>query len=133
MFKNVILALVPLVMLGSQAMASDDLLNELANSKGENIADASIEVEEFDLDLDVDELAESAGTESEDAIEACFRRFGFGGGYGYGRRGYGYGGWGYGYRPIYNHYRCYRPLFCGPIYRTYHSYCAPYVNYWGCY
>ena len=67
------------------------------------------------------------GEESEDAIEACFRRF-----------GYRYGGWGYGYR-------CYRPYYsyrvCHPTYYcyrpVYHYSCYPvvtyYRSYWGCY
>lgn len=123
MFKKVILALVPVAMLASNAVANDDLLNELANTKGSNIADASIEVDEIEFDVDVDALAEKAG--EEDAVEACFRRFGY--------RSWGYG---YGYhcfRPVYNCYTYYRPLLCRPIYRTY-TYCAPVItHYWGCY
>jgi hypothetical protein len=130
MFKKMILALVPVVMLASNVLADDDLLSELANTKGGNIADASIEVDEFQFDVDVDALADNAGEETgEDAVEACFRRF-------------GYRSWGYrhGYncfRPVYNCYTYYRPLLCRPIYHTYrytYSYCAPVVShYWGCY
>ena len=124
MFKRVTLVIVSMLVLTSATMADDDLLNELANSKGTNIADASIEVEDFNLDVDVDALAENAGSD-EDAVEACFRRFGY--------RRWGCYGYSYGYRcfrPVYNCYTVYRPYFCRPIY---HHYYRPFVSYWGCY
>lgn len=126
MFKRITLVLASLVLLGSSALASDDLLSELASTKGANISDATVEVEDFDLNIDVDALAENADGEETDAIEACFRRFGY---RGWGR---GYRSWGYGYRcfrPYYSCYSYYRPYFCRPIY----NYCAPIANYWGCY
>ena len=121
MFKNVTLVLVSMFVLASTAMADDDLLSELASSKGANINDATVEIEDISMDLDVDELAKNADGEEADAIEACFRRF-----------GYRSWGWGYGYRcfrPYYSCYTYYRPYFCRPIY----NYCAPIVSYWGCY
>ena len=124
MFKNVSLVLCSLVVLASAAVADDDLLTELANSKGADIVDSAIEIEDLnDLDLDVDQLAADAtgGEDGEvDAIEACFRRF-------------GYRSWGYScYRSYYN---CYRPYYgCYNYYsRPIYNYCRPYVNYWGCY
>ena len=126
MLKKITFVLVSMITLASTAAASDDLFNELANNKGANIADASVELEDIEFDIDVDALAENAEGEDEtDAVEACFRRF-------------GYRSWGrsYGYRcfrPVYHSYSYYRPLLCQPVYRTY-SYCAPIVtHYWGCY
>lgn len=124
MLKKVTLVLVSLVVMASTATAGDDLFSELASSNGVNITDAQVEIEEVGLDLDVDELAKDADGEEEDAIEACFRRFGY---RSWGHRfGYGYG---YGYRSCfrtyYNNYSCYsRPIY---------NYCAPVVSYWGCY
>ena len=130
MLKKITLVMFSVFMLAaSSAMANDDLLNELASGKGQNIADASVEVEDFNLDIDVDELAANADGEEADAVEACFRRFGY--------RSYGGYGYGYGYRcfrPVYNCYSYYRPMLCQPIYHSYHTYCAPVVShYWGCY
>jgi hypothetical protein len=127
MMKRMILALVPLALLATTVRADDDLFNMNAAS----ISDASIEIEEASLDdLDVDQLAADAdGEGSEDAIEACFRRFG----YGYGRGfGYGYGyGYGHCYRPVYRYhypsYYCYRP-----VYRCVYP-VTVYRHYWGCY
>ena len=118
MFKNVSLVLVSLVVCASSALADDDLLNELAASKGANIVDSAVEVDDLDnLDFDVDQLAENANGE-EDAVEACFRRF-----------GYRSWGWGYRcYRPYRAYYGCYN-YYSRPIY----NYCRPYVNYWGCF
>lgn len=129
MLKKITLVMFSVFMLAAtNAMADDDLLNELASGNGPDIADASVEVEDFSLDIDVDELAADADGE-EDAVEACFRRFGY---RSWGFRSYGYG-YGYNcYRPAYS-YSYYRPLLCQPVYHTY-SYCAPIVShYWGCY
>ena len=77
------LALVPLTMLASSVKADDDLNIDVAS-----IADADVSIVEADLDIDVDQLTADAGTEDgDDAIEACFRRFGYRGGY-RGYRGY---------------------------------------------
>lgn len=123
MLKKITLILVSSILMISTASANDDLLSELANGKGVNVTDASVEVEDFDLDVDVDELAENASDDDDDAMEACFRRF-------------GYRSWGYNYgcyRPVYRSYSYYRPLLCQPVYHSY-SYCAPIIShYWGCY
>jgi len=118
MFKKVFVVLASLFVLTSTVMADDDLLSELASNKGANIVDSQVEVEEIGLDLDVDQLAENAEGE-EDAVEACFRRFGY--------RSFG---WGYRYaRPYYSCYsRCYNHFYT-PVY----NYCRPAISYWGCY
>ena len=122
MMKRIILALVPMALLATTVRADDTLFDVSAAT----ITDASIEIEEGGLgDLDMDQLAADAdGGESEDAIEACFRRFGY---------GYRYGGWGYRhcYRPVYRYYYpsyyCYRP-----VYRCVYP-VTIYRHYWGCY
>lgn len=118
------LALVPLTLLATNAKADDDLNIDVAT-----ITDADISIVEADLDIDVDQLSADAGTENGDeAIEACFRRF-----------GYRYGGWGGCYRRCFSH--CYN--YCRPLY-SYRTICyAPpvyrcvatpiYHYYWGCY
>lgn len=123
MLKKFMLALMPLAMLSATVKADDDVLNIDLST----IQDADSEVVDFDLDVDVDQLAADAGQDSEeDAVEACFRRF-----------RYRCGGWGHRYRSWGS---CYN--YCRPIYR-YHSirYCRPiyriaapvYHHYWGCY
>jgi hypothetical protein len=109
--------------------AADDLLSLDASS----INDASISIEENSLDIDVEGLAKDAsGEKSDKAIEACFRRFGYGCGYNYGCYNHCYGyGYHYGcYNPCYYTYRpCfYRPV-CQVSYVTY----PVYSYYWGCY
>lgn len=125
MLKKIVLAMMPLALLATTAKA-DDLSVDAAS-----ITDANVEIVTNDLDIDVDALSADAGEDTETAIEACFRRF-----------GYRYRGWG-GYR--HNFYRggyngCYN--YCRPLY-SYRSFCyqpvyrcvvAPIYNcYWGCY
>ncbi|TWT87660.1 hypothetical protein Mal64_32020 [Pseudobythopirellula maris] len=135
MFKTMTLAVAALLFVGTVAKASDDLLDQMASVNLDEISDASADIEEFGLDgLDVDQLAGDAGAavdDDSDAIEACFRRFGY-------RRHRG--GYGYGFhRSCYRTYsHCYtnycRPLYCyRPVY-TYVQQCYPvYTSYWGCY
>ena len=124
MLKKLMLAIVPLTMLAGSVKADDLLDIDVAS-----ITDADVSIVDADLDIDVDQLSADAGTEeSDDAVEACFRRF-----------GYRYGGWGHGcYRTCYNH--CYN--YCRPLY-SYRTICyAPpvyrcvvtpiYNYYWGC-
>ena len=127
MLKKIVLAMMPLTLLAASAQADDDLTIDVAS-----IADADVEIVENDLNIDVDALSADAGEESgEDAIEACFRRF-----------GYRCGHWG-GYHNTYFN-SCYNACYnyCRPLY-TYRtiSYCAPvyrciatpvYSYYWGC-
>lgn len=125
MLKNLMLALVPLTLLASSAKADDELTVDVAS-----ITDADVSIVETDLDIDVDQLSADAGVaeQNDDAIEACFRRF-----------GYRYRGWGGCYRGCYNY--CYNH--CRPLY-SYRTICyAPpvyrcvvtpiYHYYWGCY
>ena len=136
MFKKFSLAVVALALIATCSFASDDVLNDVADLKGSSINDASISVETDGLDgLDVDALASSAGGKSDEAIEACFRSFG------YNRCGYNYGCRSYYscYRPCYTpcyyrpvHYTyCYRPVYY-TTYTTCYSY-PTYSCYWGCY
>ena len=120
MLKKVIFAMAPMVLMVS-TLSADEFNLDLAS-----INDAKIEIEDVNLDnLDVEQLASEAGEDSEDAIEACFRRFG----YGY-RCGYGFNY----YRGCYNYcyptyYYCYRPVYHYYTYRV-----VPVLrHYWGCY
>lgn len=129
MLKKVLFAVVPVLLVASSAIA-DDFLGEVASLKADSIQDAAIAIENVNLDgLDVDALADNAGGKSSDeAIEACFRRFGWGGYGGYGCYNYNYS-YNYCYRPCYTYYQpfyCYRPV-------TYYSCYPVYTNYWGCY
>lgn len=115
MLKKMILAAVPMMLLATIAVAEDDFLADLDVA---SIQDADIAIEEAGFDVNFDELAENA-TGDDEAIEACFRRFGY---YNYGYRCY---------RPYY--YNCYRPVYYScyrPVY--YHTYYPVYRNYWGC-
>ena len=123
MLKKFVLALMPLTLVASAN--ADELDLDLSS-----IQDADISIVDGDMDIDVDGLSADAGEEAgEDAIEACFRRF-----------GYRYGGWG-GYRHwggCYNRCISYcRPLYsyrtityCPPVYRTVLT--PVYSYYWGC-
>jgi hypothetical protein len=129
MFKKILLALAPLALLATSAMASDDVLDQVADLNVASISDAQISIDDPAAGLDIDGLSEQAGTEkSEEAIEACFRRFGYGGGYG----GYCNYNW-YGcYSPCYSYSYCYYQPFVTyrPVYHT--TYCYPTFSYWGC-
>lgn len=122
MLRKMLFAIVPMVLAISSVHADETLDLNLSD-----ISDAAIEIEEPSLDnLDVDALADKASGESEDAIEACFRRFGY--------RHYGYG-YGYRcYRPYYSYRVCYPTYYC---YRPVYHYSYPVVRYhnvyWGCY
>jgi hypothetical protein len=122
MLCKIMFALVPMALVVSFANA-DDSLPEFNLAE---ISDAAIEIDTASLDgLDVDGLVAEAGEDTEEAVEACFRRFG------YRHRGYGYG-YNHGcyrpyytYRPCYPTYYCHRPVYTYPV--------VSYVSYWGCY
>ena len=106
-------------------MEADDALTIDATS----IRDASVEIVDSELEIDVDALSGAVGEEREaKAVEACFRR------YGYSHRGWG-GGYGNG---CYDHCHSYcRPLYsyrtinyCPPVYRCIAT--PVYHYYWGC-
>ena len=122
MLKKLMLALMPLTLLTSAVNADDGL-----NIDVSSIADADVNILENDLDIDVDALSADVGENSENAIEACFRRF-----------GYRHRSWGHCHyrhfnrchsycRPLYS-YRtiCYSP----PVYRCVVT--PIYHYYWGC-
>lgn len=130
MLKKIVLALMPLTLLATNVKADDIELNIDVAS----IADADVNVVEADLNIDVDQLSADAGTEkTENAIEACFRSYGYhGGGWGsYG--GYGHNCWNncsYGY----NSYYSFRPIcYAPPVYRCVYAVAPVYNYYWGCY
>ena len=127
MIKKMIFAVVPMILLATVAMAEDSLLKGLDLG---DIQDADISIDAASLDVDFDKLADNV--DGDEAIEACFRSFGYCGynygcGYGY---GYNYGCYNYNYcyRPCYTTYYCYRPV----VYYT-PCYTPCYTSYWGCY
>jgi hypothetical protein len=141
MHKSLMLALAPMILLAASVRGADDGRNDQVSGLNiDNIVDAEIAIEEFDFDdVDVDSLAASAGADNEEAIEACFRRIGYGHSYG--------GGWGYGssygscYYPSYSYgchwqtpcYTEYRPLYTYRTCYTTYQYTPVYTSYWGCY
>jgi hypothetical protein len=134
MFKKVMMAVVPMLLAACSVQADDVVTDNGADIEIDvaSISDASVEIIEAGLDVDVDHLAADAGkSEKTDAIEACFRRCGY--------RSYGWGGGHGGWNSCYNNYRCYRPYYSytsyccvRPVY--YSSYaCQPLYQHWGCY
>jgi hypothetical protein len=146
MFKKLMFAVVPMLVLSATTFADDALSIDLST-----IAVADANIVEVGLDLDVDQLAADAGKETKtDAIEACFRRCGYSGhGWGGGYNscyGSSYGSW---QSPCYTSYcqpycsytsySCAQPVYyspcayqpvCQPVYQTV---CRPVCQYWGCY
>ncbi|QDT06715.1 hypothetical protein K227x_51310 [Rubripirellula lacrimiformis] len=139
MFKKMMFAIAPMMLIAGSVVADDDLLSALAKMdvdqsmvSGADIADAKLG------QADVDALLGDDDASSEDAIAACYRRFR--GGYGrhyssygsYGHRHYGssYTTW---HNPCHTSYRtythCYTPVYCPP---TYSYYTPSYTSYWGC-
>lgn len=127
MFKKFLFALIPACLLASSAFAGDDLL-DISASDLTTISDASAELQDLDLaSLNVEALTADAGEKGEDAIEACFRRFNYCGGYG----GYNYGCYSHCYNTCYNYSYCYPTYYC---YRPLYTCAMPIVySYWGCY
>lgn len=133
MFKKLMFAVVPMLMLAGTTFADDDAALTIDAS---TIAVADANVVDTDLNVDVDQLAADAGKEnSTDAIEACFRRCGY--------SNYGWGGcynscynscYGHCYNSCYQPYYSYTSYCCArPVYYTAHI-CQPiYQYYWGCY
>lgn len=123
MFKKLSLAVVALLLMAGSVMANDSIdALDIAS-----ISDANNAVVEANFDVDVDNLTTS---NSEEAVEACFRRCGWGG---YGCYNYcNYGCYNYCYQPYcYHHcytpvYHCYRPV-------VYQTFCYQPLTYWGCY
>lgn len=134
MLKKLILAAIPVLLAVGNAFAGDDVLSDVAGLKASAITDAAISIDTGLAALDVDALASNAGKEkSTDAIEACFRS------YGYNNCGYNYNYYNSCYNSCYNN--CYS--YCQPTYnycyQTYYAYrpvcysvCYPVYSYWGC-
>lgn len=142
MFKKLMLAVVPVMMMAGSAFADDNAADADLAIDASTIAVADANIVDTSPDIDVDQLAADAGQDKKvDAIEACFRRC-----------GYSNHGWGGGFRSCYGGYNscyggyssCYSP--CYQPYYSYTSYCvarpvyySPYVcqsaysSYWGCY
>ena len=136
MFKKLLFAVVPMLMVATNVFAEDDILADVANLKSDAINDAKISIEAGVGALDFDALAKDAGKDKiGDAIEARSR--GGGGGYGsYGYSNYGYGGYynSYSYYPSYYSYGYSPYSYYRPIAYSYPVYSYPvYSYYWGCY
>ena len=138
MFKKLMMAVVPML-LAACSVQADDLVNDDGAGISIDVAsisDASVEIVEAGLDVDVDQLAANAGkAEKTDAVEACFRRCG------YQSCGWGgnYGCWNSCYNNCYSNYSCYQPYYSytsyccvRPVYYT-TTVCQPLYQHWGCY
>ncbi len=126
MFKKLSLMVVALVLMAGSVMAGDAITSDDLAS----ISDADNTVVEANLDVDVDALTGKTSEKGEQAIEACFRRFGYGGYCGY-NYNYCYSScyypcYSYCYQPCYYTYYVYRPV-------CYTSYCHYPLYTWGCY
>jgi hypothetical protein len=123
-FKKFSFALVAVVLMAGSAMAED--VFSTAGLDIASISDADNTVVEANLDVDFDALEKGAG--NDEAVEACFRRFGGWGGH-CGYHNYCYSPCYYNYHYSYCYtptYYCYRPVcYYTPV-------CYP-VHYWGCY
>lgn len=125
MLKSFSFAVAALVLLAGSAWASDELSPSDIDLAA--VSDANNAVVGASLDVDVDGLAKS-DDKVDEAVEACYRSFGYGGYYNY--------CYNYCYTPVYHYcapvYTYYRPVvysYCyTPIYTTYHT-----LSYWGCY
>ncbi len=138
MFKKLMMAVVPMLMAACSVQADDVTSDSGASIEIDvaSISDASVEIVEAGLDVDVDQLAANAGkAEKTDAVEACFRRCG------YQSCGWGgnYGCWNSCYNNCYSNYSCYQPYYSytsyccvRPVYYT-TTVCQPLYQHWGCY
>lgn len=138
MFKSLMFAVVPMMMFACSVKADDAIASSDAELTIDvaSISDASVEIVEAGLDVDVEQLAADAGKgEKTDAVEACFRRCGY--------SSHGWGGynncWNSCYSSCYHNYSCYQPYYsytsyvCArPVYYT-TAICQPICHYWGCY
>ena len=139
MFKKLMFAVVPVMMMAGSAFADDNAADADLTIDASTITVADANIVDTSPDIDADQLAADAGQDTKvDAIEACFRRC-----------GYSNYGWGGGFRSCYGGYSsCYSPCYssCYQPYYSYTSYCvarpvyySPYVchsaysSYWGCY
>ncbi len=140
MSKSILFAIIPMLFCVT-VKADDDLKSMMAKLDNAPAAAAAVEQDKLGQ-ADVDALLGEETTDGEEAVAACFRRFG--GGYG----SYGYSSYSC-YRPSYSY--CYAPSYnyCYTPYVSYstsyttcytpsYSYCySPcytpcYTSYWGC-
>ena len=134
MFKKILFAVAPMMLVAGSVMADDDLLSKIAKMDTTDVKNDIAEVEETD-DLgkvDVDNLLGDNEEEStEEAVAACFRR------YGRSYRSNSYRSYNYGYTynfgytthcaPVHTYYPSYHYT---PV--TYSHYSPVYTSYWGC-
>jgi hypothetical protein len=126
-FKKLSLMVVALVLMAGSAMAADALT--AADLDVASISDADNTVVEANVNVDVDTLAAKTSDKGEQAIEACFHRFGGWGGcynYNYCYSSCYYPCYSYCYQPCYYTYYVYQPV-------CYTSYCHYPLYTWGCY
>lgn len=129
MFKRFLFAFAPLFLLAGSVMAEDDLFSTVAKmdlSKADVLA-SDVAANDGLGEADVEALLNDGEQVSNDeAIAACFRRFG------YGYRSYGcYYRYRSCYSPCYTTYYSYPAISCyRPV--TYSYYTPVYSSYWGC-
>ena len=131
MLKRILFSVVPMLLLVGTVTAEDNLLAKLANTSGDPVAQAPLELDESEFGAaDVDSLLGAEENSDDDAIAACFRRIGYGYGYGYSTVRYNYG-YSYNYcQPYYTSYTYYPVRVYRPVYTCY----TPiYTSYWGCF
>ncbi|MFG0287517.1 MAG: hypothetical protein ACF8CQ_05055 [Rhodopirellula sp. JB044] len=142
MSKRNLLAVVPMfllagLMMSLTARADDDLLSRLASAELDPSAAVESSEDGSDIDdtefgqADVDALLGDGedAADGEEAVAACYRRFGRS----YGYRHYGYSTYRYSsyYTPTYPSYYRYTPsYYYTPV--TYSYYTPVYTSYWGC-
>jgi len=139
MFKKLLFAVAPLMLVAGTVVAHDSSLSTVAKLAAGTSDSAQTDVIDELGQTDVDALLGEGEEEPDEAIAAGFRRFGRSYGHGYGRgyghsygRGYGHGysrGWGHsyghGWGHGYGHSYYYQPV--------HYSYYTPvYSSYWGC-
>ena len=139
MLKKILTATLPLPLLLLTAVSANDTELDIDVA---SITDADVEVVETDFTADVDQLTADAGNEpATDAVEACFRRFGYRhGGWHHGHYGHRYyGGGGGGWNSCYSNWNYGTPYYgyssccVQPVYQYSCVSVPTYSCYWGCY
>lgn len=140
MFKKLLFAVAPLMLVAGTVVAHDNSLSTVAKLAADTSDSAQTDVIDELGQTDVDALLGEGEEEPEEAIAAGFRRFGhrygrsYGHGYGhsYGyRHGYGYGnGYGHGYGNGYGGHGFGHSYYYQPVHYSYYT--PVYSSYWGC-
>ena len=131
MFKKILFAVVPMVLVAGTSFADENLLEQLAQENTDTIADVVDDESPMGKD-DVDQLLGDSDESDEEMVAACYSRVR------YSRSYHSYPSYGYGYSyPAYNyhHYPTYsytyhRPVVYKPVH--YNHYTPVYTSYWGC-